>query len=204
MRRNRNRSLTGRERHRDSDGTQVSRIQVREDVRRFHTGHTHGGSIERFGGGSITKRHRGVSSDVMITGLGRCIRGWPPYSGIGSNDRFFDGSDGWVRRRMSASLLTRWKTPKNGRRRLKRTGMASCRSVFRNNVMTVSYRKYNWRASRSPVVHRTLNNANPQGETGMYRMTDDRTKVQTRFPRGPLRNRRWVLWEIVGLRHSNT
>ena len=151
----------------------------------------HGKSVERFKERirAITKRHRGVRSDVVITELRRYMRGWFAYFGIGPNESFFDRLDGWVRRRIRAFLLTQWKTPKNIQRQLKRIGMVSYEGVSWSSVRSVSYRKHNWRASRSPVVHHILNNANLQGETGMYYMTDDWMKVQARFPRSPLRNR---------------
>ena len=138
---------------------------------------------------AITKRHRGVPLDTVITELRSYTRGWFGYYGIGPVLSFFDGLDGWVRRRIRAFILTQWKTSKNIQKNLKRIGNLSYEGRSWQAVCSVSYKKHKWRASKSPIMHRVLNNANLQAETGMYYMADDWTKVQARFPRSPLRNR---------------
>lgn len=151
----------------------------------------HEKSIERFKQRIrvMTKRHRGVKTDVVIGELRRYMRGWFAYFGIGPGRWFFEFLEGWVRRRIRAFLLTQWKTPKNIQRKLKTIGNVSYEGQSWKSIKTVSYRKHRWRASKSPIIHRILNNANLQRITGMYYMTDDWTKVQARFPRSPLRNR---------------
>ncbi|MGN0098139.1 MAG: reverse transcriptase domain-containing protein [Candidatus Methanomethylophilaceae archaeon] len=151
----------------------------------------HEKSIERFKQrtNEITRRHRGVKVDVVITELRRYVRGWFAYFGIGPNCSYFDDLDGHLRRRIRAFLLTQWKTPRNIQRQLKRIGNVSYESVSWDRIKSVSYKKHKWRVSKSPIMHRILNNANLQAETGMYYMTDDWTKVQARFSRSPLRNR---------------
>lgn len=91
---------------------------------------------------------------------------------------------------MSAFLLTQWKTPKNIQRQLKCIGNVSYEGDSWGSIKSMSYKKHKWRVSKSTIIHRILNNANLQGLTGMYYMTDDWTKVQARFSRSPLRTRK--------------
>lgn len=138
---------------------------------------------------TITKRHRGVKVDTVITELRRYMRGWFAYFGVGPWIGFFDQLDGWVRRRVRAFLLCQWKTPKNIQKNLKRIGLVPKEGQSWQSVKAVSYKKHMWRPSKAPIVHRILTNFNLQTHFGMYYMTDDWTKVQARFSRSPLRNR---------------
>ena len=78
---------------------------------------------------------------------------------------------------------------RNIQRNLRRIWSVGKEGMLLSSVMSVSYRSHRWRASKSPIIHRILNNLNLQAETGMYYMTDDRLKVQARFPKSPLRDR---------------
>lgn len=143
----------------------------------------HEKSIERFRKrtNEIMGRHRGVKVEVVITELRRYTRGRFAYFRIGLNCGYFDKLDGHVRRRMRAFLLTQWKTPKNIQRQLKCIENVSYESDSWGSIKSVLYKKHKWRASKTPIIHRILNNANLQGLMGMYYMTDDWTKIQARF-----------------------
>src|SRR5438067_241765 len=57
----------------------------------------------------LTRRHRGVSLDKMITDLNPFVRGWAGYFGF-SQWRELPSLDGWIRRRLRCLVWVQWKT----------------------------------------------------------------------------------------------
>lgn len=57
----------------------------------------------------LTRRHRGVSLERMITDLNPLLRGWAGYFGF-SQGRELASLDGWTRRRLRCVVWVQWKT----------------------------------------------------------------------------------------------
>ena len=151
----------------------------------------HEKSVERFKSRirEITRRHRGVKLDTVISELRRYMRGWFGYFGIGPSESYFNTLDGWTRRRIRAYMLIQWKTSRKRRKSLMRIGQVDRKSKMVKNIVWIANQSHVWCASGSSTMNRILNLENLKAETGMYYMTDDWEKVQARFPRSPLRSR---------------
>ena len=100
----------------------------------------------------LTRRHRGVSLQRMITDLNPLLRGWAGYFGF-SQLRELESLDGWTRRRLRCVVWVQWKT--RGRRyrelkRLKISEKAASAAIFSP--------KGPWRLSSSGALHRAFTN----------------------------------------------
>jgi RNA-directed DNA polymerase len=100
----------------------------------------------------LTRRHRGVSLQRMITDLNPLLRGWAGYFGF-SQLRELESLDGWTRRRLRCVVWVQWKT--RGRRyrelkRLKTSEKAASAAIFSP--------KGPWRLSSSGALHRAFTN----------------------------------------------
>ncbi len=100
----------------------------------------------------LTRRHRGVSLQRMITDLNPLLRGWAGYFGF-SQWRELESLDGWTRRRLRCVVWVQWKT--RGRRyrelkRLKVSETAASAAIFSP--------KGPWRLSSSGALHRAFTN----------------------------------------------
>src|SRR5512142_442711 len=100
----------------------------------------------------LTRRHRGVSFQRMITDLNPLLRGWAGYFGF-SQLRELESLDGWTRRRLRCVVWVQWKT--RGRRyrelkRLKVSEKAASAAIFSP--------KRPWRLSSSGALHRAFTN----------------------------------------------
>ena len=100
----------------------------------------------------LTRRHRGVSLQRMITDLNPLLRGWAGYFGF-SQLRELESLDGWTRRRLRCVVWVQWKT--RGRRyrelkRLKVSEKAASAAIFSP--------KGPWRLSSSSALHRAFTN----------------------------------------------
>lgn len=101
----------------------------------------------------LTRRHRGVSLQRMITDLNPLLRGWAGYFGF-SQLRELESLDGWTRRRLRCVVWVQWKT--RGRRyqelrRLRVSGPAASEAVFSP--------KGPWRLSFTYAMHRAFTKA---------------------------------------------
>ena len=67
----------------------------------------------------LTRRHRGVGLQQMITDLNSLLRGWAGYFGV-SQPRELESLDGWTRRRLRCAVWVQWKTRGRRYRELKR------------------------------------------------------------------------------------
>ncbi len=101
----------------------------------------------------LTTRNSGRAVARVIEDLAVYLRGWKAYFGIACTVRLFRHLDEWIRRRMRALMLSRWK---NGRRtfaELRRLG-ASLRTAGR---VARGTRRY-WETSRG-AIDQVLNTA---------------------------------------------
>jgi RNA-directed DNA polymerase len=100
----------------------------------------------------LTRRHRGVSLQRMITDLNPLLRGWAGYFDF-SQLRELGSLDGWTRRRLRCVVWVQWKT--RGRRyrelkRLKVSEQVASAAIFSP--------KGPWRLSSSSALHRAFTN----------------------------------------------
>ena len=100
----------------------------------------------------LTRRHRGVSLQRMITDLNPLLRGWAGYFGF-SQLRELESLDGWTRRRLRCVVWVQWKT--RGRRykelrRLKVSEKVASAAIFSP--------KGPWRLSSASALHRAFSN----------------------------------------------
>ncbi len=136
----------------------------------------------------IFRSHRGSSIGSLVAELTKYEKGWMGYFGTGFVNTY-ESLDAWIRRRMRAFMLRQWKTPKNRRKQLNRIGRLHRRGKTWDVVKGLSVKKHMWRASCHVSIHSVLNNMALREETGMYCLASSWDKVQSRFPKSPLRNR---------------
>ena len=136
----------------------------------------------------IFRSQRGSSIQRLVDKLKEYEKGWMGYFGTGP-ERDYKALDAWIRRRMRAFMLKQWKTPKNRQKQLNRIGQLHRQGKTWEAVRALSYRKHVWRAAHQWAADRVLNNNALREETGMYYLTSSWEKVQSRFPKSPLRNR---------------
>lgn len=102
---------------------------------------------------ALTRRHRGISLERMISELASYLRGWAGYFGF-SQWRELPSLDGWIRRRLRCVVWVQWKT--RGRRyqelrRLKVSERVASAAIFSP--------KGPWRLSFSEALHRAFTKA---------------------------------------------
>ena len=100
----------------------------------------------------LTRRHRGVSLQRMITDLNRLLRGWAGYFGF-SQLHELDSLNGWTRRRLRCVIWVQWKTRGKRYKELKRlrgSEKAASAAIFSP--------KGPWRLSSSGALHRAFTN----------------------------------------------
>jgi RNA-directed DNA polymerase len=71
----------------------------------------------------ITKRNRGVSSEVVIRELNSVLRGWIGYFARSYIKNYLTRLMEWIRRRIRQYLWKQWKNGKNRRHRLRQLGV---------------------------------------------------------------------------------
>jgi RNA-directed DNA polymerase len=102
---------------------------------------------------ALTRRHRGISLERMISELASYLRGWAGYFGF-SQWRELPSLDGWIRRRLRCVVWIQWKT--RGRRyqelrRLRVSERLASAAIFSP--------KGPWRLSFSEALHRAFTKA---------------------------------------------
>src|ERR1700760_1910284 len=100
----------------------------------------------------LTRRHRGVSLQRMITDLNPLLRGWAGYFGF-SQLRELESLDGWTRRRLRCVVWVQWKTRGRRYRELKRLKVSE--KVASAAIFSP---KGPWRLSSSSALHRAFTN----------------------------------------------
>lgn len=103
----------------------------------------------------ITRPRRGVSLDRCLTELRPVLRGWVGYFGISSIKSRFRDLDGWIRRRLRATIWRNWRKPKRRISNLMRLGKVDRLDA----VKAGSSGKGAWRLSMVFGVKYALNNA---------------------------------------------
>src|SRR6201996_1768984 len=100
----------------------------------------------------LTRRHRGVSLQRMITDLNPLLRGWAGYFGF-SQLRELESLDGWTRRRLRCVVWVQWKTRGRRYKELKRLRVSE--KVASAAIFSP---KGPWRLSSSSALHRAFTN----------------------------------------------
>jgi RNA-directed DNA polymerase len=101
----------------------------------------------------LTRRHRGVSLEKMITDLNPFVRGWAGYFGF-SQWRELPSLDGWIRRRLRCVVWVQWKTRGQRYRELRRLNVPE-----RSASAAIFSPKGFWRLSSSEALHRAFTKA---------------------------------------------
>jgi RNA-directed DNA polymerase len=101
----------------------------------------------------LTRRHRGVSLEKMITDLNPFVRGWAGYFGF-SQWRELPSLDGWIRRRLRCVVWVQWKTRGQRYRELRRLNVPE-----RSASAAIFSPKGPWRLSSSEALHRAFTKA---------------------------------------------
>jgi RNA-directed DNA polymerase len=101
----------------------------------------------------LTRRHRGVSLEKMITDLNPFVRGWAGYFGF-SQWRELSSLDGWIRRRLRCVVWVQWKTRGQRYRELRRLNVPE-----RSASAAIFSPKGFWRLSSSEALHRAFTKA---------------------------------------------
>ena len=111
----------------------------------------------------LTRRHRGVSLDRMISDLNPLLRGWAGYFGF-SQLRELASLDGWIRRRLRCVVWVQWKTRGNRYRELRRLNVSE--KVASAAIFSP---KGPWRLSSASAMHRGFTNRRFKG-LGLFSM----------------------------------
>jgi RNA-directed DNA polymerase len=101
----------------------------------------------------ITSRKRPMALDDRIEELNQYLMGWLGYFALADTPSVFKSLDEWIRRRLRMCLWKQWKLPRTKVKRLIALGVPKGKAFEWGNS-----RKGYWRISKSPVLHRTLNN----------------------------------------------
>ncbi len=99
----------------------------------------------------LTRRHRGISLQQMVTELNRYLRGWLGYFQLIETPTVLIPLESWIHRRLRSFLLKQWSTGSGRRRALRRLGVDDARKISGS-------RKGTWRLSRSQQIHAGLPN----------------------------------------------
>lgn len=101
----------------------------------------------------ITSRKRPISLEDRIEELNQYLMGWIGYFALADTPSVVKHLDKWVRRRLRMCLWNQWKLPRTKVKRLIALGTPKGKAYEWGNS-----RKGYWRISKSPVLHRTLDN----------------------------------------------
>jgi len=102
----------------------------------------------------ITRRHRGVSLDRVLSELRTFTDGWVGYFWVARTPSVFQALDEWVRRRLRCYQWKQWKTPRRRARELRKAGAGPWLA------WGMAYDGPGlWRAAGSPALARALPNA---------------------------------------------
>ena len=101
----------------------------------------------------LTRRHRGVTLERIITDLTPYLRGWAGYFGF-SQWTELAALDGWTRRRLRCVVWVQWKTRRNRFRKLARLGAPPATIAD-----AVNSTKGPWRTSTSYALNHAFSKA---------------------------------------------
>lgn len=100
----------------------------------------------------LTCRSRGVSMELVISGLNNYLRGWGHYFGLSEVKGEFQSMDAWIRRKLRCYKLKQRKRGSSITSMLKALGISD-----KESRQLGSSGKGWWRLSRTPALHRALN-----------------------------------------------
>ena len=103
---------------------------------------------------SLTKRSWSVSMSERIKQLNQYLGGWLGYFALAESKSIFAELDGWLRRRLRMCQWKQWKRTRTRVRELRALGLNELH-VWE----AAGSRKSYWRISRTPSLHKALNNA---------------------------------------------
>lgn len=102
----------------------------------------------------ITSRRKPYSMDYRVKKLNQYLMGWCGYFALADTPSIFRNFDSWIRRRLRMCTWKDWKLPRTKVRKLIGLGVPKGKAYEWGNS-----RKSYWRASRSPILHRALENS---------------------------------------------
>lgn len=102
----------------------------------------------------LTARKKPFPMEYRIQQLNQYLIGWCGYFALADTKSIFESLDGWIRRRLRMCLWKNWKKPRTKVRNLIRLGVPDWKAYEWGNT-----RKSYWRISKSPILHRTLDNS---------------------------------------------
>jgi len=102
----------------------------------------------------LTSRSKSIPMETRIQKLNQYLTGWCGYYALADTPSKFKEFDKWIRRRLRMIEWKQWKTPKTRVRKLKGLGLPPNKAYEWGN----SRKKY-WRISKSPILHKTLDNS---------------------------------------------
>lgn len=102
----------------------------------------------------ITSRKKPYSMDYRVKKLNQYLMGWCGYFALADTPCIFRNFDSWIRRRLRMCTWKDWKLPRTKVRKLIGLGVPKGKAYEWGNS-----RKSYWRVSRSPILHRALENS---------------------------------------------
>jgi group II intron reverse transcriptase/maturase len=113
----------------------------------------------------ITSRKRPLSMEIRIQMLNQYLMGWIGYFALADTPSLLKKFDSWIRRRLRQCIWKEWKTPRTRVRKLKGMGVNPHKAYEWGNS-----RKGYWRITKSPILHKTLDNSywSNQGLRSLY------------------------------------
>ena len=102
----------------------------------------------------LTSRSKSIPMETRIQKLNQYLTGWCGYYALADTPSKFKEFDKWIRRRLRMIEWKQWKTPKTRVRKLRGLGVPTNKAYEWGN----SRKKY-WRISKSPILHKTLDNS---------------------------------------------
>jgi RNA-directed DNA polymerase len=102
----------------------------------------------------MTSRSKGWSMEKRIQKLNQYLMGWCGYYALADTKSIFQKLDSWIKRRLRMCLWKDWKLPRTRKRNLIKLGVAKQKAHEWGNS-----RKGYWRITKSPILHRTLDNS---------------------------------------------
>ena len=108
----------------------------------------------------ITSRKKPYPMTYRIKKLNQYLMGWCGYFALADTPSVFRNFDSWIRRRLRMCIWKAWKLPRTRVRKLTGLGVPKGKAYEWGNT-----RKSYWRISKSPILHRALDNSywNHQG-----------------------------------------
>ncbi|KMK74442.1 group II intron reverse transcriptase/maturase [Alkalihalobacillus pseudalcaliphilus] len=102
----------------------------------------------------LTSRKYSIPMEMRIKKLNQFLVGWVNYYQLAETRSVFKGIEEWLRRRLRMIRWKEWKQPRTRVANLKKLKVSKQKAHEWGNS-----RKGYWRVSKSPILHKTLDNA---------------------------------------------